>query len=145
MAEDKKDKQDKKKVSKVGVKRANKKTQTVRERTKTNDTPKKERRIRKTVGNKVKAPAKGLSKLHKKVVNIPLPDNRFGRIMGKRIKIFPQFLVNAFKEIKLVVWPTPRQTVSLTIAVFIFAVIFASIVGLLDFGFSKLFEKYIIK
>ena len=134
---------EKKKVAKIGkVKLGSKKTQTVRERTENVKTPKK--RVRRTV-KKAAAPIKTIKKLHAKEYHLPLPENKLGRLLSKRVKLFPRFVVEAFKEVKQVTWPNRRDTISLTFAVFIFAVAFAIIVGLLDFGLSKAFEKFIVK
>lgn len=73
-----------------------------------------------------------------------LPDNRVGRLMKKRGRIVPRYFKEAWQEISKVSWPNRRETTRLTIAVFIFAVIFTTIVAILDFGLDKLFREIII-
>jgi preprotein translocase SecE subunit len=119
-----------------------KKTQTVRERTTTTKVPKK--RVRNTV-KKATTPLKSIKKLHAKEYHLPLPDNKVGKVLKKRVRIFPKFVVEAFREVRQVTWPNRRETIKLTFAVFIFAIVFASIVGLLDYGLSKAFEKFFVK
>ncbi len=132
----------KKATTSVKAKLSTKKTQTVRERTENTKIPKK--RIRKTV-KKATIPLKSIKKLHAKEYHLPLPDNKLGNFLTKRVRIFPKFVREAFAEVRQVTWPNRRDTISLTLAVFIFALVFASIVGLLDFGLSKAFEKFIVK
>lgn len=134
---------EKKKItSPTKVKLSTKKTQTVRERTENTKEPKK--RIRKTV-KKVALPLKSLKKLNAKEYHLPLPDNKVGNVLKKRVRFFPKFVSASFAEVKQVTWPNRKDTIKLTLAVFIFAIVFASIVGLLDFGLSKAFEKFIVK
>lgn len=124
--------------------KASKKQQTVRERTLAGDSGKR-KRIRRNAG-RVASPLRKLNvfKLLKKIAR-PLPDNGFGRILRRigRI-IFPRFISDAGREITLVKWPNFRETTRLTLAVFIFSVIFAAIVGVLDFGLDKLFREVVV-
>ena len=75
---------------------------------------------------------------------MPLPEGKTGKILGKRVRIVPKFVREAWAEIRLVTWPNRQETLRLTIAVFIFAVVFAVIVGLLDYGLDKLFREVVI-
>lgn len=120
-----------------------KKQQTVRERTQVGGN-KKSRRIRSTA-SKAASPIKKLKSIGRREYHVvPVPDNKFGDVLGKKGRLLPKFLHGAWDEIKLVTWPNARETIRLTMAVFIFAVIFASIVGALDFGLGKLFREVII-
>ncbi len=126
----------------VKKEKVSKKTQTVRERSEASKPSKK--RVRATV-KKVASPVKAVKKLNAKEYHvIPLPDNKAGRVLRKRVRFFPKFVSEAFTEVKQVSWPSRKETVGLTLAVFVFAIVFASIVGLLDFGLSKAFEKFIV-
>lgn len=117
--------------------------QTVRERTQSGDRGAKVR-IRKTAG-KLSSPIKSIRRTGKKEYHLPLPDNRIGAVLSKRARLTPKFISEAWNEIRLVTWPNARETWRLTIAVFVFAVVFAAIVGVLDFGLDKLFREVIIK
>lgn len=123
-------------------KRLARKNQTVRQRAQasTNSRPK---RFRKSAG-KITQPLKKASAVGKKEFHMPLPDNRIGGLLSKRVR-FPRFLREAWHEIRLVTWPNARDTFRLTMAVFIFSVVFATIVGILDYGLGKLFREVIIK
>lgn len=114
-----------------------KKQLTVRERAEATQNAK-PARIRR-VGTKVASPLKRVGKLRKK------RERKGIRIFGRRIRLFPAFIGNAWREIRQVTWPNRRETTRLTIAVFIFALIFALFVGLLDYGLDKLFKEVIIK
>lgn len=119
-----------------------KKQQTVRERTQVGESGRK-RRLRNTA-SKVKTPFAKARQTGKREYHLPMPDNRAGKILKKRVRLAPKFMREAGQEIRLVTWPSARETVSLTMAVFIFAVIFAAIVGVLDYGLDKLFREVII-
>lgn len=106
-----------------------KKQQTVRERTKA--APKQRgRRIRSTA-RKASWPIRKLAFLKK-----PL------KFLGRFV---PGFFKGAWHEIRLVTWPNARQTMQLTLAVFIFAVVFAAIVGALDYVIGEIFKEVIIR
>ncbi len=48
-------------------------------------------------------------------------------------------------ELTKVSWPTRRQTVRLTLVVIVFSAVFAALLGALDFVFSTLLQKLIVK
>lgn len=139
MAE-KKDEEKSKRTKKLASK---KKIQTVRERS-AKGTVEKPKRIRKTAG-KVTLPLGAARKIGKKEYHLPLPDNKAGKVLKKRVRIVPKFLSEAFAEVKQVTWPNKKDTIRLTMAVFIFAVIFATIVGLLDYGLGEIFKRLFVK
>lgn len=125
------------------TKQASKK-QTVRERSQATTT--KSRRLN-TGASKLRSKAKSVSKFGKREYHIPLPDNKVGRILKKRVKvrIIPKFFRQSWAEIRQVQWPNRRETRRLTIAVLIFSFIFGVSVSLLDVGLDKLFKEVIIK
>jgi preprotein translocase SecE subunit len=77
---------------------------------------------------------------------IRLPDNKFGRLL-KRVGRFliPEYFRAAWGEIKQTTWPNRKETTRLTIAVFIFSIIFATFVAGLDFALDKMFKNLITK
>lgn len=75
---------------------------------------------------------------------IKLPDNKLGRLLSKRVGIIPGFLVNAFSEIRQTTWPNRHETIRLSWAVFVFAIIFSIIVAALDFVLDKIFKSIIL-
>jgi len=48
-------------------------------------------------------------------------------------------------ELAKVTWPSRRQTIKLTFVVIIFSIAMAALLGALDFGFSTIVQKLIIK
>jgi len=59
--------------------------------------------------------------------------------------VVPPYLRSSWKELKLVTWPTRRQSRQLTIAVLIFAIAFGAVVALVDFGLDKAFRHILLK
>lgn len=55
------------------------------------------------------------------------------------MKGFTDYLKSSVEELNKVTWPTKNQAVKLTIIVFIFCLIMAGILGVLDFGFNELY------
>ena len=120
-----------------------KKHQTVRERAQTTKEPRR-KRVRQTA-SKITTPIKKIRGVGKKEYHpLKLKDHRLGRLLNKRVRIVPKFVRESWQEIRLVTWPNARQTFSLTMAVFIFSVVFAVIVGVIDYGLDKLFREVII-
>lgn len=62
-----------------------------------------------------------------------------GRILGLR------FIRNAWKELKLVTWPTRREGIRLTSAVIIFSAVFAAILAVVDYGLDKVFKHLLLR
>lgn len=76
---------------------------------------------------------------------LKLPDNKAGRVLNKRVRIFPKFFREAWAEVRQTTWPNRRETTRLSFAVFVFAAVFSVIVAGLDLGLDKIFREYIIK
>lgn len=76
---------------------------------------------------------------------IPVPDNKAGRILKKRVRIVPKFIREAWAELKLVTWSTKKEAARLTGAVIVFALFFSIFIQLLDFAFNKLVKEIFIK
>jgi len=65
------------------------------------------------------------------------------RLIGK--VLFPSYFRNSWLELRLVSWPSRRQSRRLTVAVLIFAVAFGGTVAVVDFGLDKLFRHVLLK
>lgn len=59
--------------------------------------------------------------------------------------IVPRYFINAWREVRQVVWPSRRETWRLTLAVFIFALVFGAMVAGVDKGLDELFKKLVLK
>jgi preprotein translocase SecE subunit len=106
-----------------------KKQQTVRERTKA---------ASKQRGRRIRSTARRASWPIRKLAFLGKPLKFLSRLV-------PGFLKGAWHEIRLVTWPDARQTMRLTMAVFIFAVVFAAVVGALDYVIGEIFKEVIIR
>ncbi len=59
--------------------------------------------------------------------------------------IYPRYVRNSFKELKDVSWPKFGDSLKLTYAVIIFAVVFGAAVALVDLGLGKIFKIILLK
>ncbi|HEY5441922.1 MAG TPA: preprotein translocase subunit SecE [Candidatus Saccharimonadales bacterium] len=59
--------------------------------------------------------------------------------------IFPSYFRNSWRELRLVTWPSWRESRRLTFAVLIFAIIFGSVIALVDYGLDKIFKDILLK
>jgi preprotein translocase SecE subunit len=115
-----------------------KKVETVREKAeKATETNSKPRRLRKTtsrIGAPFRFVGRGLKRL-----------GRFKpfRIIG--LILVPPYFRNSWKELRQVTWPKFRESLRLTSAVIVFAVVFGAVVALLDAVLDKLFKEVLLK
>lgn len=79
------------------------------------------------------------------IVNFPLfkPLRKPFRIIG--LIIFPRYFRNSFIELKQVTWPTWKESLRLTWAVLLFAIIFGTAVALVDYGLDAVFKRILLK
>lgn len=59
--------------------------------------------------------------------------------------LVPTYFVNSWREVRQVTWPNRRETWRLTMAVFIFAVVFGALIAGVDKVLDLLFKKVILK
>ncbi len=121
-----------------------KKTETVRQRASKAATPPKKRRLKQTASS-IATPFRAARQIGRREYHLPLPENRAGRILGKRVRLFPKFFGNAWRELRQVEWPGRKETTKLTFAVFIFALVFGAVIAVTDYGLDKLFRKVLLK
>lgn len=128
-----------------------KRAQTVRERSQTVASESKGRRVRKAATSSVAKPigvaGKGVKTAARPLKPLAKPfQNKFMRKVGHILATV--FLINylrsSWKELRQVSWPNRKETVKLTIAVFLFAIVFGAIIALADFGLDKLFQKILL-
>lgn len=93
---------------------------------------------RSKAGKIAAAPFRGLVKLFR-----PLGKFKPFRIIG--LILIPPYFRNAFKELRLVTWPTGKQTRQLTFAVIAFSLVFGVIAAITDYGLDKLFREFFLK
>ena len=128
-----------------------KKTETVRERSERTINPAAKRRHVKRTAVFIRRPFVVVGKFIFKVLS-PLafllkpfktrPARKIGRIIASILLL--RFFRDAWKELRQVQWPTARETIRLTTAVFIFSILFGVVVAIVDFGLDKVFRKLFI-
>jgi preprotein translocase subunit SecE len=118
---------------------------TVRERQEAalaQDKAPKKRRVR-SLASKVASPVKKLRLRDRKAVKVIIyPFRLLGRIL---YKITPKYFVNSWRELRQVVWPSRKETWRLTLAVFVFALVFGGMVAIVDRGLDQVFKEVILK
>ena len=120
-------------------------TQTVRERTTSQaDSAPKRRRLQRTA-SRIANPLSAAKRLGAKEYNLPIAKGKEGKFLHKRRSFVPRYFLNSWQELKQVKWPGRRETRQLTIAVFIFAIVFSIVIAVTDYGLDKLFRKVLIK
>lgn len=70
--------------------------------------------------------------------------------MGRRVLrilkwLVPSYFIKAWRELKQVTWPNRRETWRLTSAVFIFAVVFGTLVAVVDKGLDEVFKRLVLR
>lgn len=125
---------------------------TVRERTETaNKAKPKSRKLRRTVGfiwKPLKAFGRFIARITRpfRFLLRPFKTRPFlfiGRVLRKLFLI--DYFKDAWKELKLVTWPSRRETRQLTLAVFAFAFVFGLIITIVDYGLDKIFKRIILQ
>lgn len=119
------------------------KSPTVRERTAGND-GRKPRRLRQTAG-RIAKPLKTAVHIGRKEYYLPLPDTRLGRFLNKRRSMVPRYFKESWAELRQVTWPTRKETVKLTLAVFVFAFVFGVLIAITDYGLEKIFKRLLLE
>ena len=118
-------------------------------------------RIRKAPTTSEQADAKASAQpIQLPVVKNRLPGVGLGRSVGRLLAVIfrplkpllrplrllvPTYFINSWREVRQVSWPNRRETWRLTLAVFIFAIVFGAIVAAVDKGLDELFKKVILK
>lgn len=71
-------------------------------------------------------------------------DSKLGRFFTKNRHMAPAYLRGAVKETSMVTWPSFKEAMRLTMAVFVFSIVFALIVSGVDWVLGKAFEEVIL-
>ena len=74
----------------------------------------------------------------------PAPSNKLNSFLLKNRSLLPSYVRGAAHELRQVVWPSLPVALRLTLAVYIFAVIFALLVAGLDWLLNHAFEEIIL-
>jgi preprotein translocase SecE subunit len=137
--------------AKSGKKRQLKRVETVRQRAERGkDTQPKRRHVKRAAGKLTtpfRALWRGICVIARPFAFVLIPfKTRPARFVGRIIAavLLLKFIRESWAEIRQVKWPTARETVRLTMAVFIFSIIFGAIIAVTDFGLDKIFKKVFI-
>jgi preprotein translocase subunit SecE len=76
---------------------------------------------------------------------VTVPEKKGVRHLNRRVRFVPKFIRESWVELKQVTWPTKRDAMRLTFAVFIFAAVFTIFIQVIDFVFSKLVKEILLK
>ena len=139
------------KSDKPAKKRQLKKVETVRERAERAgvEQPRKSRVMSTAskAGRPLKAVANPVAKILRPFAFILKPfKTRPVRLIGRVLAtiLLLRFFSASWKEVRQVEWPDIRTTIRLTIAVFVFSILFGALIAITDFGLDKLFRKVFI-
>lgn len=108
------------------------------------DKPKRTRKARQAAG-RVTRPLVKAHHFGQKTYFLPMPDNRVGRFLNKRRYFVPKYFRDSWAELKLVTWPSRRESWRLTGAVFVFAVVFGLCVTFVDKILDKVVRDILLK
>lgn len=59
--------------------------------------------------------------------------------------LVPSYFINSWREMRLVTWPTRKETRRLTLAVLIFSIVFGALVAVVDKGLDEVFKKLVLR
>ncbi len=92
------------------------------------------------------AAARPVKKLHLPDNAVTKPIKSVGRFLKRVLRrLVPSYFINAWRELKLVTWPTRLETWRLTGAVFIFAIVFGALVAGVDKILDVIFKNFVLK
>lgn len=94
-----------------------------------------------------------VSRIFSPIKRLKIGQSRLGRIFkkfGRGISrafgwLVPSYFVNSWRELRKVQWPNRRETWRLTLAVFVFSVVFGALVAGVDKGLDEIFKKVVLK
>lgn len=135
--------------AKTTKKRIVKNPETFRERAikaaASNDKPSRAQRSKSAVRNELSPILQFFGKGFRKFFGLKVfkPLRKPVRIIGKIL--WPPYLRNSWRELKLVTWPSWKESRKLTYAVLIFAIVFGAVIALVDYGLDKVFKSLLLK
>jgi preprotein translocase SecE subunit len=126
--------------------RRRKQPETIREKAKKESakkaSPKKRDKVKKIAAKPVKKVIQ-YSKLEYHPIKVP--EKKGFKFLNKRVRFIPNFVKSSWVELRQVVWPTKGEAAQKTLAVIMFALVFAAFVQLLDWAFSRIVKEIILR
>lgn len=71
------------------------------------------------------------------------PARFIGRILAN--VLFLGYVRNSWKEVKQVTWPSRKETLRLSLAVFVFAFVFGVTIAITDYGLDQVFKRILLQ
>lgn len=137
-------KEDKKKRQDDSTKPTKKKESMRESAAKSRQQSEKPRRVRQAAGV-AKRPVSSFSKALTSEYHLFRNDeSEEAGFFSKSRKITPNYLRNAWNELRQVTWPGRKETWRLVMAVFIFAILLGAVIAILDFGLEKIMREIIL-
>jgi preprotein translocase SecE subunit len=59
--------------------------------------------------------------------------------------LVPKYFINSWRELRQVQWPSRKETWRLTLAVFVFAIVFGALVAGVDKTLDEIFKRVVLK
>jgi preprotein translocase SecE subunit len=131
------------------TKRRVKNPETFRERAlkaaEADDQPKQKRRFLAAIGRILRAVFRPIGGLFRRIGKLKIlkPFRKPARLIGRIV--YPKYFRESWRELKLVTWPSLKESRQLTVAVLIFAVLFGATIALVDYGLDKAFKDFLLK
>lgn len=101
----------------------------------------KPRRLKSTA-SAIRRPLSAARRIAKKEYYVVKPrESGFKGFLTKKRRWTPGYFRSAFKELRQVTWPSRRESWKLVVSVFLFSIIFGSLIAVVDFGLDKLFKQ----
>ena len=100
----------------------------------------KPRRLKSTA-SAVRKPFTAARRIAKKEYYVVTPrEAGFKGFLTKKRRWTPGYFLAAFRELRLVTWPGRKEAWKLVISVFLFSIVFGSVIAIVDYGLDKLFK-----
>mgnify|MGYP002336036808 CR=1 FL=1 len=104
------------------------------------------------VSNRPRRARRILSKVASLVKRLRLSERRVIKLLTWPFKLFgkflrwiiPSYFISSWRELRKVRWPNRKETWRLTLAVFIFAIVFGALVAGVDKVLKEIFKKVIL-
>lgn len=133
--------------------RVRSKQESVRQRTAKNIASGKKKTIKQKLKTLLALPFTLVFKLAGFVLYLPLyilkkfykikPIGIIVRFLAKVLLI--NYIINSWKELKQVEWPSHKQTIRLSVAVFLFSIVFGLTISLVDYGLDKVIRRIVFR
>lgn len=120
------------------------KSPTMREQATAEQSKRSKPRRLKAKASQAKKPLSSAKNFSQKEIHLPFAHGKQDTFLHKKRSFIPAYFRESWQELKQVDWPNRRQTFKLSVAVIMFAVVFAFMIAIVDYGLDKLFRRIIL-